>query len=172
MKKSVILIIAVVYVASVFIVGLLGIKMGLYNRTVYVEEIVYKPVGALDKAKSNDDVDIYRKDPLTGAGYSAERLFKTAEKKKAEGCDVRIEELYKEGISFELKFDVFPTNASKTNLEYSYDKSAEEKGIINFEIRDGNAFITFNRGGKLKVYVKPADGANLTYTVEINVILL
>ena len=47
MKKSVILLIIIVYVASVLMVGLLGVKMNLGEQVKYVTQIEYLPDGEL-----------------------------------------------------------------------------------------------------------------------------
>ena len=45
MKKSVILLTIIVYVASVLMVGLLGVKMNLGEQVKYVTQIEYLPDG-------------------------------------------------------------------------------------------------------------------------------
>ncbi len=175
MKKSVILIIATVYLASVFIVGLLGIKMGIYNVVVYAQEIVYVPFGRLDEAASTEHDAVYVKDNVSGKGYLNERVYKTPERKAQRECDVAIAEFFTEGLTFELKFQLRPDNVTKKNLEYQYDKNSvvsenPEKGFVEFSVNsDGNAVVAFKSNGTFILTVRPADGSNISLKVKISV---
>ena len=178
MKKSVILVIAVIYIASIFIVGLLGIKMGLYNVTVYTEEIIYVPAGVLNVAKSDEIKKVYKKDGANG--YYIENVYS---KDSGYDFDVYIDEPFVKGKTFELKFQVRPDNVTKRGLEYAYDKSDKTiykvdeetgeqigNGFVTVTVNsDGNAVITFYDEGTFNITVKPADGANVKLTVRINV---
>ena len=61
MKKSVILLIAIVYLASVMIVGLLGIEMRAWEEYVYVQKISYVTKSAINTEKSNENVTAYKR---------------------------------------------------------------------------------------------------------------
>ncbi|MBQ7164222.1 MAG: hypothetical protein IJU84_06345 [Clostridia bacterium] len=181
MKKSVILIIAIVYLGSVFIVGLLGIKMGLYNKTVYTEEIIYIPEGKLEATLSDDAREVYTQATRTGNAIREVRYKKRHEN----GFDVYIDAIYEEGITFELKFEVRPDNVTKHGFDYAYEKDKTysidpetgEKiggGNVKFSVNgDGNAVITFagmdKQAETFDVQVTPSDGANVQLIVRINV---
>ena len=178
MNKSVILIIAIVYLGSVFIVGLLGIRMGLYNKTVYTEEIIYLPNGKVDETLSNDSREVYRQ--------SENGVMEVRYKQRHEnGFDVYITAPYENNLSFELKFEVRPDNVTKHGFDYAYDVNKTYRtdpetgepignGNVKFTVNvDGNAVITFMDMDKAEetfdVRVTPSDGANVNLIVRINV---
>ena len=178
MKKSVILIIVIVYLGSVFIVGLLGIKMGLYNKTVYTQEIIYIPNGKLDASLSDDTREVYREN---GNGVMEVKY----KQRHANGFDVYITSPYSNGLSFELKFEVRPDNVSKRGFDYAYDADKTfivdavtgERiggGNVKFAVnQDGNAVVTFAEmagdESNFDVHVTPSDGANVELIVRINI---
>ena len=51
MKKSVILILAIVYLMSAFVVGLVGVDNPFWKEVVYVNQIIYSPQGRLNTEK-------------------------------------------------------------------------------------------------------------------------
>ncbi len=178
MKKSVILIIGIVYLASILIVGLMGIRMKFYNPTVYVSSIEYCPEGTLDESASNNARSVYRN------GTQMEVVMKEG---SAEDYDVYIRDTFEEDITFELKFTVKPENATNDSLDYAFDTGLlyekteitdpetgdvtyQEKGIFIYEKNsDGNGVFTFKKPGNVLITVKAADGSNNTVVVSLNV---
>jgi DNA polymerase sigma len=55
MKKSVVLMIALIYILSIILVGFLGMKMKVYDQKVYVEEIVCLTEGYQKMENTNYD---------------------------------------------------------------------------------------------------------------------
>ena len=165
MKKSVILILAIVYLMSAFIVGLVGVDNPFWKEVVYVNKISYVPQGKLNAEKSTDNYEWYDLD-----NNGREMIALNQAGKKQLGADVYI--LYK--VDFEkgnlvlrLPFNVYPTNSANKKLGYSV--SGVDNNVVTYVVdEDGYLVLTFTGEHSLfKVDVKPQDGANLTFTVAI-----
>lgn len=165
MKKSVILILAIVYLMSAFIVGLIGVDNPFWKEVVYANKISYVPQGRLNAEKTTKNYEWYDLD-----NNGREMVALTEDGKKQLSADVYI--LYK--VDFEkgnlvlrLPFKVYPTNT--TNKKLSYSVSGEDEKVVTYVVDDdGYLVLTFTGEHSLfKVDVKPQDGANLTLTVAI-----
>ena len=167
MKKSVILILAIVYLMSAFIVGLIGVDNPFWKEVVYVNKISYVPQGKLNAEKSTENYEWYDLD-----NNGREMIALNQAGKKQLSADVYI--LYK--VDFEkgnlvlrLPFNVYPTNS--TNKKLGYSVSGVDKDVVTYVVdEDGSLVLTFTGEHSLfKVDVKPQDGANITFTVAIYV---
>ncbi len=195
MKKSVILIIAIVYLASVIIVGLMGLNMKVYNQVEYVTEIKYVPQGTLDEVKSTESVLSYKK--TDKGGYTNEKVYLTQEEKAKYNCDAAVSERLTVRSVFEIKFSVLPLTATKKDLSYSCDEKdvykvdgekitdhsfkaeeghVEEGYIILTKNADGHAMITVKQTEKFTgpktfiIKVKALDGSNKEFNFKLTVV--
>lgn len=182
MKKSVILIIIIVYIASIMIVGLAGIRMKVYNQKIYVQSITYQPMGTLNEEKTTEEKKYYEIGNLLEIVY-------TGSERAARGYDLYITDyIGATHVSYELKFRVSPDNVTDGRLEYLADSSdfytvngercldpnyvpKPEDVVSGFVIltknEDGNAVLHFMAEGEFYFIVKPMDGSNKSYTVRI-----
>ncbi len=168
MKKSVILILAIVYLMSAFIVGLIGVDNPFWKEVVYVNKISYVPQGKLNAEETEKSKGKYEWYDLDNNGREMIALNEAG--KKQLSADVYI--LYK--VDFEkgnlvlrLPFNVYPTNAA--NKKLSYAVSGANSNVVTYVVDDdGYLVLTFTGEHSLfKVDVKPQDGANITFTVAI-----
>lgn len=125
------MIILAVYLLSIFVVGYFGMKVAVYNQTVYVSEVaIYQVV------VDGDEVEI--KTDENGDKY----------------CTVSYYEP-REGESFVvwLYWRVNPTDASNTNVHFFCD----QKDFVKLDETKGT--LTFSRPGTITVYVEANDGS-------------
>ena len=94
MKKTTIIVLAIVYIASFFLVGLLGQAVRGYDPVVYPESIVLKEPDGKAQLVEADGYDYYY-----------------------------VVKPYKEGMSISLKAEVKPDNTSFTDVSYIRDES-------------------------------------------------
>lgn len=118
MRKSVILIILVIFVSSFFVVGFYGTQMKIYDTKVKVESIVCQMVvdDVYDIDTANTAKPAYKnlKDNSgNDISYVFQRMFTLKDVDK--------------GVSIVLKFGVDPPTATNTNIRYSvYQSGADE----------------------------------------------
>lgn len=142
MKKSVILVIAVIYVLAIVVVGFIGIRMKIYNANVYVEKI---ECVSDNYRKCNENDDFYQK-----------------------GYDGYISVIYEENLKVLIKCNIYPENASEKKLEYIYDKSSTTYTLTCND--DGTANVEFFKGGSATIIVKSTDNVGTSIKILINAV--
>ena len=130
MKKSVIILIALIYVASIALVGFFGLKFKIF------EEIVY-PTGV---ELLNDDLVDLRED--LGLDEDAELLF-----------DYYTYATKKDGVyKYQIEYKLLPENTTDTTVYYSYDEEAAANAGITV---DEFGVVTFTQQGALTIQLIP-----------------
>lgn len=128
MKKSIILLIFVIYVASIVIIGFFGVKLASYDPVIYVKQIEILN----DDLRTNADGDKYILHQFVEGELNVVTLFTK----------------------------VWPENATKRNVTYSY--SSNDKVEID---KIGN--VIFSAPTTVTVYIRSQDGANITEKITI-----
>ncbi len=139
MKKSVVILIGIIYIASIFVVGFFGMQIKAFDTIIYItdiectnEEVVTKP----DKTKEIEfDYDASKDDMEN---------------------------------SIIITYEVFPKNSTLKGTDavrLTYDPSHKliTKGLW---VVDGLT-ITFKSRGELTFYLKSLDGSNIIETINI-----
>ena len=139
MKKSVIILIAIIYVASIFVVGFFGIQIKAFDTMIYIT-----------------DIECTNENVITKPDKSKEIKF---------DYDASKDDLENSII---LTYDVFPKDSTLKGtdaVELVYDREhkliAKELWVV-----DGLA-ITFKSKGVLTFYLKSLDGSNVIEIIEI-----
>ena len=155
MKKSVVLVIFVVYVASIFIVGWYGFQMQVYNPKINVESVECLMImdDKLDidtKASTNESYhNAYTNE---GIEYIFYRPFYSSDLASGKGLRV------------DLKFGVLPKDATNDKVEYVVEEIApDETGYVPYTFTDngdGSAYFMFYERIAVNVTVKSADNAS------------
>lgn len=118
MKKSVIMLILIVYIASLCIVGFFGSKIIVYDKNVPVEDIVCLTDGVTLTKDNKNSVIRAKAEP--SAQYP-------------EGIEYYYETTYQEGLKIPLIFVTKPDNASTGGVYYSMD---DNKSYFSYELAD------------------------------------
>ena len=136
MKKSVITLILLVYIASLCIVGFFGSKIIVYDKNVPVEDIVCLTEG-VTYTKDNPNSTI-RKKAEPSEHYP-------------EGIEYYYETVYEEGLKIPLIFATKPDNASTGGVYYGMD----EKSSYSYELADNGktCIISINKNGYTEITV-------------------
>ena len=148
MKKSTILVVALVYIISFIVVGLFGLSMRAVDKIIYVDEIKIscpqmKEQGVEDN--TNYDQVISEENPYFTYRYRVG--FK-------EG-----------GTTVQLKAEVTPSNATYPNI-----KTSDVSGQTIFTVDIENIYyinIKFNEPGTAKFFVESTDGSNYRVAIQI-----
>lgn len=117
MKKSVVMMILIVYIASLCVVGFFGAKIVVHDKTVPVEDIIWKTEYldpqkekfGLTKDAANAKVRSY-----ANADDPANELHRVVE--------YYYETTYKPGLRVVLTFETIPSDSSLKGVEYTFDK--------------------------------------------------
>lgn len=144
MKKSVVLLIGLVYIISVVIVGVLGLKMRVYDEVVYVTDIV-----------------------LSIKGYEPwEKDF------EYEGNFINYYYYfdYTPEMKIEIQGNVEPVEATSSHIDYRI--ADDLKNIVTLEKSSDNniAIVTFHESTTLDITAQSTDGKKLQKTMKIVVL--
>ena len=128
MKKSVVILIALIYIASVALVSFFGLQFKVFEEVIPVERVEITNEGQKYNEQHGDYV-VIRPD--------------------ANG-DVR----------YEIKYRVYPDNASNSKVDFAFEN-------VDWASKDENDVFTFTKSGALKVRVIATDGSNAEDTITI-----
>lgn len=148
MKKSVILIIGLIYIVSVVIVGFIGLQMRVYNPHIYVEDIQCS-VTNIEPIDIGEDL------------------------KKEYGCDYYyVISNITEDTTIEVKCRVIPENATNTDVSFFVDSKDSEYMTISQS--NNIALVTFiyseeDDGGSYNLTIRSNDGINLKKVLRFRV---
>ena len=147
MKKSVVLLISLVYIISIVVVGILGLQMRVYDEVIYVTDI--------NCIIKNHEKDIKENVQYENVNYDYY-------------CYIPFEE----NLQLEIQSNVIPDNATNGHVDYSIEGSSSENVQLT-KYEDHNlAILTFLEGGDgaLTVHVKSTDGKQCEKMILLYVI--
>ncbi len=171
MKKSVILLILIVYIASIMVVGFYGIKIKVYDEKIMVEDIICENLeefNGIDCAAS--EIEGYKKLYSQGIDYYATKKY--------------YDEYEDEGFVIIVKFAVLPRDATEQGIEFVFEtndqttSSSENNSSVEqtkprytiIDNKNGTATITIYKKCSVVFQVRPMDKAsNAIKTVRIDV---
>lgn len=137
MKKATVIIIAAIYVASIIVVGVFGMKALMYNEMVFVEDIVIaEQIGGKDIRLTSD-----------GSMHS-----------------VVLE--YKEGLMVPVEFTPVPADATRRNeieVYFIYVSGGEEDPCADID----HGIVLFHRKGQVIVRIMSTDGGKIYKDLRI-----
>lgn len=164
MKKTVIVIVAVIYVVSIFFVGLFGIQAQFDNLIIYTTKIECVNRNRYD-AKGQLLIDVI---PATDKGV--------------EGVNIKIYDFYQvfyeEGASFKIDWRVYPDDVTNSEVRFSHDENnffyvvtENSPGRVQGTVKFGNEdYIPKDSDFPItspKISIKTADGSNVETYVKI-----
>ena len=139
MKKSVIILIGIIYVASIFVVGFFGMQIKAFNTIIYIT-----------------DIECTNEEVVTKIDGTKEIKF---------DYDANKDDMENSII---LTYAVYPSNATakgKDAVELFCDET--HKLIRNEMWAVDGLTITFRSKGALTFYLKSLDGSNVIETINI-----
>lgn len=152
MKKTVIIIIAVIYVASVLIVNFFGLDSSYFVENIYVSNIecesitLYSGHGAGEKIESDKVIKEtkYFKFAFIDGNYGLNNLNENPN-------------------AVVLNCRVYPDNATNKNLKFAIDK----KDSLYYFDEAKRTLVVFEGGIDITVVIMAADGYGAKQTVDI-----
>ena len=153
MKKSVMIIIGIIYVASIVVINFFGMKVFVYNKTIDVEQIV-----CLNKTDEEKGIVV-----STFKSYNGETGTAITIK-----FDKPANKNLMTGTMLQLDLRVLPDNATKKELSFTSTASDEEVEFFTDESGKQTGLILFyNSTSIFEVFVKSTDNSNVTLRLKI-----
>ena len=153
MKKSVMIIIGIIYVASIVVINFFGMKVFVYNKTIDVEQIVCRNKTDEEKGIVVSTFESYNGE--TGTAITI-KFDKPANKNLMTGT------------MLQLDLRVLPDNATKKELSFTSTASEEEVEFFTDESGKQTGLILFYEPTSIfEVFVKSTDNSNVTLRLKI-----
>ena len=154
MKKPVIFTILCIYILSIVIVGVFGVKLTVHDQVVYQQKIVCRYM------ISDPDTYNLKYDDPDGTYYVSRNVS---------GKEIKYVD-YKKDLKFSIFYDVYPDNANdkKVNLTLSNENMAsidKVNGIITFNDLEAAGFT--KPYAIFVVYLKAVDGSNISTNITV-----
>lgn len=146
MKKSVVILIALIYVASIALVSFFGLQFKVFNEEVYVDKI---ELLNLEEEKSKGNYQRIEKQGITDENGNPV-------------YDEFIKVSILETQQYDLNLRVYPDNATNKKINYSIETSPNGCATI-----DENGVLTLHKTGTVKVIMSSADGSGAQTSVTI-----
>lgn len=152
MKKSVLIIIGIIYVAAIVAINFFGMKIFVYNKNIDVEQIV-----CLNKSEADKGIVVSKYTSYDGKeGVAITITFdRPANKNLMTGTmlqlDLRVlpDKATKKQLSF--------TSTDSENVEFFTDENGVQTGLILF----------YNRTSVFDVLVRATDNSNVSLRLKI-----
>ena len=153
MKKSVMIIIGIIYVASIVVINFFGMKVFVYNKTIDVEQIV-----CLNKTDEEKGIVVSTFESYNGETGTAITIK----------FDKPANKNLMTGTMLQLDLRVLPDNATKKELSFTSTASDEEVEFFTDESGKQTGLILFYAPTSIfEVLVKSTDNSSVTLRLKI-----
>ncbi len=148
MKKSTLIIIGVIYIASIVIISVFGLVPKIY-RKVY-------PVTKIECLNETDEKTIVRKN-----GDEFTIIVKFTEPANANDMS---------GTILQLRWRVYPDNATDNNVQFIYDKTRKNFQFVQDESGRELGTVLFFAPATFNLTILAADGSGVKFNLLIRAI--
>ena len=165
MKKTIVIIILAVYVASIAVVNFFGLEIKMFDGITYVESIQCDTV----TVQNEDPVELY------ATSYIGEKrdvplfVFDFIPAKSGTEYTEEDESIVTNPNAVQINYEVFPHLADDAGVKYEFDEAAMKGFVVYHEL--SRSFIFLKPGQIFTITVKATDGSNVSTQVSIMGIL-
>ncbi len=159
MKKIIVVLILVVYIASIAVVNFFGLETKVFDGITYVNDI------------QCNSVTLQREDPITLdpedylLGGKKVFLFNFIPAAEGHSYTTDDESIITNPNAVKINYEVFPHLADERGVIFEFDKEANKGVVVFHEISRTFVFIKPNRG--ITITIKAIDGSNISTQIYI-----
>lgn len=147
MKKSTIILIAIVYIASIVVISVLGLKAKIYDEIFSVTSIE-----CLNETDDNVFVEEYNGKKVINIQYEGEGNMETLE-----------------GTMVQLVYRVLPDNATNKKVKFIYNETLTRIHFVKDDKGNDLGLVLFTGTGIFNVRIMATDGSQVYTDIVINV---
>lgn len=147
MKKSTIILIAIVYIASIVVISVLGLKAKIYDEIFSVTSIE-----CLNETDDNVYVEEYNGKKVINIQYEGEGNMETLE-----------------GTMVQLVYRVLPDNATNKKVKFVYNETLTRIHFVKDDKGNDLGLVLFTGTGIFNVRIMATDGSQVYTDIVINV---
>ena len=158
MKKTIIIIILAIYIASIAIVNFFGLEIKVFDGITYVTDI------------QCESITVQNENPIT-----IESLYSIGGKKLFEFDFIPApedapytdddESIIKNPNAVQINYEVFPHLADDTSVKFEFDKTANEGVVVFHELSRTFVFLKPNR--MVDITIRATDGSNVSIHIKL-----
>ena len=158
MKKTIVIVILVVYIASIAVVNFFGLEIKVFDGITYVDTIMC------------DSITVQNQKPVTlepsqSLGGKPLFMFDFIPAPEGDPYTTDDESIVQNPNAVQLNYEVFPHLADKTGVTYEFDASANEGVVVFHEL--SKTFVFLEPNHIITVTIKAIDGSNKSTQVAI-----
>ena len=158
MKKTIVIVILVVYIASIAIVNFFGLEIKVFDGVTYVEDIMCDTI----TVQNQTPVTL---EPAQGLGGKPLFIFDFIPASDNAPYTTEDESIVKNPNAVQLNYEVFPHLADETGVTFEFDQAAHEGTVVFHEL--SRTFVFLQPNHIITVTVKAIDGSNKSTQVAI-----
>lgn len=158
MKKTIVIVILVVYIASIAVVNFFGLEIKIFDGITYVEGIQCDSVTVQNENPVTLEAkQMYRGNPLF--------IFDFIPAPDDAPYTTEDESIVNNPNAVQINYEVLPHLADETGVEFEYDKDALEGVVVFHEL--SRTFVFLKPTRMITVTIRAIDGSNKSTTIYI-----
>ena len=158
MKKTIVIIILAVYVASIAVVNLFGLKDQVFDGVTYVNEIKCETI----TVQNGDSITLTPSSELRGIPLF---IFDFIPAPDGTSYTTDDESINNNPNAIQINYEVFPHDADNKKVKFIFDKEAMEGSVVFNEISRTFLFLKPNKMYTIKI--ESTDGSKISTTIYI-----
>ena len=158
MKKTIVIVILVVFIASIAVVNFFGLEIKQFDGITYVEEILCESI----TVQNQNSVTL---EPKQNIGGKPVFIFDFVTAPEGDPYTTEDESIVRNPNAVQINYEVFPHLADETGVRFEYDEEAMEGVVVFHELSRTFVFLQPNRA--ITVTIKAIDGSNKSTQIVI-----
>ena len=158
MKKTIVIILLVVYIASIAVVNFFGLEVKVFDGVTYVQQIQCNNV----TVRNENSVTLEPKQMLGGKPLF---IFDFVPAPEDDPYTSEDESILNNPNAVQINYEVFPHLANETGVKFEYDIETNEGVVVFHELSRTFVFLKPNRA--ITVTIRAIDGSNVSTQIVL-----
>ena len=158
MKKTIVIILLVVYLASIAVVNFFGLEVKVFDGVTYVTDIKCNTI----TVQNETPVTVESKQML---GEKPLFIFDFIPADEANPYTAEAESIVNNPNAVQINYEVLPHLANETSVKFEYDKETNEGAVVFHELSRTFVFLKPNRA--ITVTIRATDGSNVSTQIVL-----
>ncbi len=158
MKKTIVIILLVVYIASIAVVNFFGLEVKIFDGITYVQQIQCNSI----TVQNETPVTIESNQTIGGKPWFFFDFIPADEDDPYTGD---AESIIDNPNAVQINYEVLPHLANETSVKFEYDKETNEGVVVFHELSRTFVFLKPNRA--ITVTIRATDGSNVSTQIVL-----
>lgn len=158
MKKTIVIILLVVYIASIAVVNFFGLEVKVFDGVTYVQQIQCNNV----TVRNENSVTLEPKQMLGGKPLF---IFDFVPAPEDDPYTSEDESILNNPNAVQINYEVFPHLANETGVRFEYDIETNDGVVVFHELSRTFVFLKPNRA--VTITIRAIDGSNVSTQIVL-----